>query len=56
MHIYKAQVRVAGVVAITLIQADNLHNAKLLLTKLYGANSVLNVIQVNSYANKRDYN
>jgi hypothetical protein len=56
MTTYKAQVRVAGVVATTLIQADNLHNAKLLLTKLYGANSLLNIIQVNSYANKRDCN
>jgi hypothetical protein len=46
MNTYKAQVRVAGVVAITLIQADNLNNAKLLLTKLYGANSLLNVLQV----------
>jgi flagellar biosynthesis/type III secretory pathway chaperone len=46
MNTYKAQVRVAGVVAITLIQADNLHNAKLLLTHLYGVNSLLNVLQV----------
>jgi hypothetical protein len=36
MHIYKAQVPVAAVIAITRIQTDNLHNAKLLLTKLYG--------------------
>jgi hypothetical protein len=46
MTTYKAQVRVAGAVATTLIQADNLHNAKLLLTKLYGANNLLNVLQV----------
>jgi hypothetical protein len=46
MNTYKAHVRVAGAVATTLIQADSLHNAKLLLTKLYGANSLLNLLQV----------
>jgi len=46
MHSYKAQIRVTSVVITTVIQADSLHNAKLLLTKLYGANSVLNVLQV----------
>jgi hypothetical protein len=47
MHTYKAQIRITSVVITTVIQADNIHNAKLLLTKLYGANSVLNVLQVN---------
>jgi|688.fasta_scaffold513098_2 hypothetical protein len=47
MHTYKAQIRITSVVITTVIQADNIHNAKLILTKLYGANSVLNVLQVN---------
>jgi hypothetical protein len=47
MHTYKAQIRITSVVITTVIQADNIHNAKLLLTKLYGANSVLSVLQVN---------
>jgi hypothetical protein len=47
MHTYKAQIRITSVVITTAIQADSIHNAKLLLIKLYGANSVLNVLQVN---------
>jgi hypothetical protein len=47
MHTYKAQIRITSVVITTVIQADNIHNAKLILTKLYGANSLLNVLQVN---------
>jgi hypothetical protein len=47
MHTYKAKIRITSFVITTVIQADNIHNAKLLLTKLYGANSVLNLLQVN---------
>jgi len=47
MHTYKAQVRVSSTVVTTLIQADNVHNARLLLTKLFGANNVISVLQVN---------
>jgi hypothetical protein len=47
MHTYKAQVRVSSAVVSTLIQADNVHNARLLLSKLFGANNVISVLQVN---------
>lgn len=46
MHTYKAQIRVSSVVITTAIQADSLHNARLMLIKLYGANSVLNILQL----------
>lgn len=47
MHTYKAQIRITSAVVTTLIQADTIYNAKLVLAKLYGANSVISVIQVN---------
>ena len=47
MHTFKAQVRVSSTVVTTLIQADNVHNARILLAKLYGANNVISVLQVN---------
>jgi hypothetical protein len=31
----------------TVIQADNVHNARIMLAKLYGANNVMSVLQVN---------
>ena len=46
MNTYKAQVRVKSTVVTTVIQADSIYNAKLLLAKLYGANSVLNILQL----------
>ena len=46
MHTYKAQVRITSITVITVIQADNVYNAKLLLAKLYGANNVISVLQV----------
>ena len=46
MHTYKAQVRVTSVVVTTLITADNIYNAKIMLAKLYGASNVLSVLQV----------
>ena len=36
MHTYKAQMRITSIVVTTVIQADNVHNARLLLAKLYG--------------------
>jgi hypothetical protein len=47
MHTFKAQVRVTSAVVTTLIQADTIYSAKLLLAKLYGANNVISVLQVN---------
>ena len=47
MHAYKAQVRVSSTVVTTLIQADNVHNARLLLAKMFGATNVISVLQVN---------
>ena len=47
MHTYKAQVRINSIVVTTVIQADNVHNARILLAKLYGANNVISVLQVN---------
>jgi len=47
MHTYKAQVRVTSAVVTTLIQADTIYSAKLLLAKLYGANNLISVLQVN---------
>lgn len=47
MHTYKAQIRITSAVVTTLIQADTIYSAKLVLAKLYGANSVISVIQVN---------
>ncbi len=47
MHTYKAQVLVTSAVVTTLIQADTIYGAKLLLAKLYGANNVISVLQVN---------
>ena len=46
MHTYKAQIRITSAVVTTLIQADTIYSAKLLLAKLYGANNVINVLQV----------
>ena len=46
MHTYKAQIRVSSAVITTVIQADSIYNAKLLLAKLYGANSVINILQL----------
>jgi hypothetical protein len=47
MHTYKAQVRVSSTFVTTLIQADNVYNARLLLAKMFGANNVISVLQVN---------
>ena len=47
MHTYKAQIKVTSAVVTTLIQADTIYNAKLLLSKLFGANNVVSVLQVN---------
>jgi hypothetical protein len=47
MHTFKAQVRVTSTVITTLIQADNVFNARLLLAKMFGANNVISVLQVN---------
>ena len=47
MHTYKAQVRVTSITVTTVIQAENVYNARLLLAKLYGANNVMSVLQVN---------
>ena len=47
MHTYKAQVRVSSTVVTTLIQAGNVYNARLLLAKMFGANNVISVLQVN---------
>jgi len=47
MHTYKAQVRITSIVVTTVIQADNVHNARILLAKLYGTNNVISVLQVN---------
>jgi hypothetical protein len=46
MHTFKAQVRVTSVVVTTLIQADSIYSARLLLARLYGANNVISVLQV----------
>ena len=46
MHTFKVQVRVTSVVVTTLIQADNIYSARLLLARLYGANNVISVLQV----------
>ena len=47
MHTYKAQIKVTSTVVATLIQADTIYSAKLLLAKLFGANNVISVLQVN---------
>ena len=47
MHTYKAQVRITSIVVTTVIQAENVYNARLLLAKLYGASNVISVLQVN---------
>ena len=47
MHTYKAQIRITSAVVTTLIQADTIYSAKLVLAKLYGANNVISVLQVN---------
>ena len=47
MHTYKAQIKVTSTVVATLIQADNVHNARLLLAKMFGATNVISVLQVN---------
>ena len=47
MHTYKAQVRVTSTLVTTLIQADNMHNARLLLAKMFGANNLISVLQLN---------
>ena len=46
MHTYKAQVRVTSTVVTTLIQSDNVFNARLLLARMFGANNVISVLQV----------
>jgi hypothetical protein len=46
MHTYKAQVRVTSTLVTTLIQADNVFNARLLLSKMFGASNVISVVQV----------
>ena len=46
MHTFKAQVRVTSAVVTTLIQADTIYSAKLLLAKLYGASNVISVLHV----------
>ena len=45
MHTYKAQVKVSGVIVSTLISADSLYSARVMLAKLYGANNINNVQQ-----------
>ena len=45
MHTYKAQVKVSGVIVSTLIAADSLYSARVMLAKLYGANNVSSVQQ-----------
>ena len=47
MHTYKAQVRVSSVSVSTLIAADSVYSARMILNKLYGANNVMSVLQVN---------
>ena len=46
MHTYKAQVRITSIVVTTVIQADNVYNARLLLAKMFGANNVISVLQL----------
>ena len=46
MHTYKAQIRITSAVVTTLIQADTIYSAKLVLAKLYGANNVISLLQV----------
>ena len=47
MFTYKAQVKVSNLVATTIIYAQNINAAKLLLQRLYGATNVISVLQVN---------
>lgn len=46
MYTYKAQIRVTSTVVTTIIQADNIHNAKAMLNKLFGSNNVISVLQI----------
>ena len=45
MFTYKAQVKVSNLVATTLIYAQNINAARLLLQRLYGASNVISVLQ-----------